>query len=137
MAIRSPELAEALARRTEALCAALSPIGHEQRLCDEVEAWARARFPAVERVRDSLVVRVDGAHDPARPLVALCGHLDTVPVHDEDRHPPRREGGRIVAPGASDMKGGVAVAMELAERLPRERRCCDLVLVLYAREEGP
>jgi succinyl-diaminopimelate desuccinylase len=35
------------------------------------------------------------------------------------------------------MKGGLAVMMELAERLPRERRFCDLVLVLYAREEGP
>jgi succinyl-diaminopimelate desuccinylase len=35
------------------------------------------------------------------------------------------------------MKGGVAVLMELAERLPRAERFCDLVLVLYAREEGP
>ena len=136
-AIRSPELAEALARRTEALCAELSPIGHEKPLCDAVEAWARGRFPAVERVRDSLVVRVDAAREPGRPLVALCGHLDTVPVHDEDRHAPRREGGRVVAPGASDMKGGLAVMMELAERLPRAERFCDLVLVLYAREEGP
>ena len=137
MTIRSPELAEALATRTEALCAELSPIGHEKPLCDAVEAWARGRFPAVERVRDSLVVQVDGARDPARPVIALCGHLDTVPVHDEDRHPPGRQDGRIVAPGSSDMKGGLAVMMELAERLPRADRFCDLVLVLYAREEGP
>ncbi len=131
------DLAETLARRTEALCAQLSPIGDEKALCDGLEAWARGRFPSVERVKDSLVVRVDGARDPGRPLVALCGHLDTVPVHEEDRHPPRREGARLVAPGASDMKGGLAVMMELAERLPRARRFCDLVLVLYAREEGP
>src|SRR5512138_3414508 len=129
--------AQSLARRTEALCAQLSPIGHERALCDAVEAWARPRFAAVERVSDSLVVRVDGARDPGRPVVALCGHLDTVPVHDEDRRPPRREGGRLVAPGASDMKGGLAVMMELAERLPRAARFCDLLLVLYAREEGP
>jgi succinyl-diaminopimelate desuccinylase len=131
------DLAETLARRTEALCAELSPIGEERALCDHLEAWARGRFPSVERVKDSLVVRVDGARDPGRPLVALCGHLDTVPIHEEDRHPPRREGERIVAPGASDMKGGIALMMELAERLPRARRFCDLVLVLYAREEGP
>src|SRR5512133_1145051 len=68
---------------------------------------------------------------------ALCDDLDTVPVHAEDRGPPRREGGRLVAPGASDMKGGLAVLMELAERLPRAERFCDLRLVLYAREEGP
>ncbi len=73
----------------------------------------------------------------ARPLVALCGHIDTVPVHPDDRGPPRREGGRLVAPGASDMKSGLAVAMELALRLPREERFADLALVLYAREEGP
>jgi succinyl-diaminopimelate desuccinylase len=71
-------------------------------------------------------------------VVALCGHLDTVPAHEEDRgRAPRREGGRIVALGATDMKGGVAVAMALAEALPRAERFCDLLLVLYAREEGP
>jgi len=131
------DLAETLARRTEALCAKLSPIGEERALCDTLEAWARPRFPSVERVKDSLVVRVDGAREPGRPVVDLCGHIDTVPVHDEDRHAPRRDGARLVAPGASDMKGGLAVMMELAERLARAERFCDLVLVLYAREEGP
>ncbi len=139
MTVPSVELAEALARRTEALCAELSPIGHEKAICDTIEAWARGRFHDVERIASSLVVRVDGgrAREPGRPLVALCGHVDTVPVHDEDRRAPRREGGKIVAPGASDMKSGIAVAMELAERIPRAGRFCDLVLVLYAREEGP
>jgi succinyl-diaminopimelate desuccinylase len=127
----------ALARRAEALGAIASPIGHEKALCDALEPGLRARFPRVDRVKNSLVVRVDGPADPARPLLALCGHLDTVPVHDEDRGPPRREGGRLVAPGASDMKGGLAVLLELAERLPRAERFCDLLLVLYAREEGP
>lgn len=146
------ELAEALAARTERLCAIPSVIGGEREICDEVERWARGRFPQVQRVKNSLVVWVDGrsaveattadAHagaGGARPLVALCGHLDTVPKPDEPpgRVPRRDERGRLVAPGASDMKSGVAVAMELAERLPREERFCDLALVLYAREEGP
>lgn len=147
----TPDVAEAVVRRTEALCARLSPIGEERLLADEVEAWARPRFARVERVLNSVVIQVDpilprptatpggeGRGEGARrPVVALCGHLDTVPVHEEDRRPPRREGGKLFAPGASDMKGGVAVAMELAERLPRAARFCDLVLVLYAREEGP
>ena len=130
-------LADALAWRTETLCARLSPIGEERALADEMEAWARTGFSKVERVKDSLVVHVDPSREPGRPLLALCGHIDTVPVHDEDRGPPRREGGRIVAPGASDMKGGLAVLMEIATRIPRGARFCDLVLVLYAREEGP
>jgi succinyl-diaminopimelate desuccinylase len=140
----SEGLAEALARRTEALCAIESPIGHEAAICDHAEVWARGRGFAVRRVKNSLVVQVDavagegGTPEKGRPRIALCGHLDTVPIHDADQgRPPRREGGRLVAPGSSDMKSGVAVAMELAERLPRAARFCDLVLVLYAREEGP
>lgn len=132
-------LAELLAERTAGLCGYLSPIGEERVLCDQVEAWAGRRFPAVRRVKDSLVVQVDppAAAGPRRPLVALCGHLDTVPVHADDRGGPRREGGRLVAPGASDMKGGLALMMALGEALPAAERFCDLVLVFYAREEGP
>ncbi len=136
-------LRDALAARTEALCAVRSPIGHEAQLCDELERWARERFASVRRVKNSLVVDVDQALGPrprpeGRPIVALCGHLDTVPIHpgDEGRF-PRRDGDRLFAPGASDMKGGVALALEAAERIQREDRFCELVLVLYSREEGP
>jgi succinyl-diaminopimelate desuccinylase len=137
------ELAEALASRTEWLCAIPSVIGGEREICDEVERWARGRFGHAPRVKNSLVVWVDGARaeeaPSPRPLVLLCGHLDTVPKPDEPGgHAPRRDGGgRIVAPGASDMKSGVAVAMEIAERVPSATRFCDLALVLYSREEGP
>ena len=132
-------LAELLAERTAGLCGYLSPIGEERALCDQVEAWASARFPHVRRVKNSLVVAVDPPAAPgaARPLVALCGHLDTVPVHEADRGGPRRDGARLIAPGASDMKGGLAVMMMAAEALPRAARFCDLALVLYSREEGP
>jgi succinyl-diaminopimelate desuccinylase len=131
-------LAEALAGRTAALCGLLSPIGEERALCDRIQSWAMERFPHVRRVRDSLVVGVDGAAARSgRPLVALCGHLDTIPVHAEDRGGPRRDGSHLVAPGASDMKGGLALMMALAEDLRGAERFCDLLLVFYAREEGP
>jgi succinyl-diaminopimelate desuccinylase len=135
---RPAEVAESLAERAEALCAFLSPTGEEQELCAELETWARALSLRVQRVKSSLVVWVDGEADASRPLVVLAGHLDTVPVPEADRgRQPRREGGKLFGPGASDMKGGVAVMLELAERLPRAERFCDLALVLYAREEGP
>ncbi|HEU4383345.1 MAG TPA: succinyl-diaminopimelate desuccinylase, partial [Anaeromyxobacteraceae bacterium] len=132
-------LAEALAERTMALCAIPSPIGEERALCDEVERWARTRFAGVRRVKNSLAVAVDGpGAEGGRPVVALCGHLDTVPIHRDDQgKAPARAGPKIVAPGSSDMKSGVAVAMELGERLPRAERFADLLLVLYSREEGP
>ena len=44
--------------------------------------------------------------------VALAGHLDTVPA--QDNLPGRIAGGVVHGLGASDMKGGVAVMLELA-----------------------
>jgi succinyl-diaminopimelate desuccinylase len=145
---RPAELLESLGERAEALCAIASPLGDEAAISGELETWARALFRSVQRVKSSLVAWVDAPDSPAntgggeslgeRPLVLLVGHVDTIPVPEPDRgRRPRRDGGRLVGTGASDMKSGVAVMMELAERLPRAERFCDLALVLYAREEGP
>ncbi len=127
--------ANALARSTLALCAIPSPTGAEAALADYVDGWAAGVWPAEERVRVGHSF-VFGRRKDSRPTVALVGHLDTVPAH-ADTGPPRREGDRLVGTGASDMKGGVAVMMALAESLPRERLGVNLLLVLYEREEGP
>ncbi|HSP78290.1 MAG TPA: succinyl-diaminopimelate desuccinylase, partial [Myxococcaceae bacterium] len=77
-----------------------------------------------------------GSLQDERPTVALVGHLDTVPAHPGDRE-ARLEGERVYGLGASDMKGGLAVMMALAEDLPRAELPVNLVVVLYEREEGP
>lgn len=127
--------AQMLAERTLALCRIASPIGSEAALADHVEGWARSRFPAeaVFRHGHSLVI---GRADDPRPKVALVGHLDTVPAHPGDG-PSRIDGDRLFGLGSSDMKGGLAVMMALAESLPLEALPHQLVLVLYEREEGP
>jgi succinyl-diaminopimelate desuccinylase len=123
-----------LAERTLALCRVSSVLRDEKALADEVEAWARSRFPAgdVRRVSHSLIV---GRLTDARPTVALIGHLDTVPGHPNDG-PARREGDRLYGLGASDMKGGLAVMMALAEALPLDQLPVNLLFLFYEREEG-
>jgi succinyl-diaminopimelate desuccinylase len=69
-----------------------------------------------------------------RPLVLLAGHLDTVPA--QDNRPGRHEQGVVHGLGASDMKAGVAVMVEmaLADATPRT---VDLGFVFFGREELP
>jgi len=131
----APADVEQLARLTLALCAIPSPTGAEEALANYVEAWTQRVWKPAERVRvgHSFVL---GRPVDARPTVALVGHLDTVPAHP-DTGAPRREGDRLFGTGASDMKGGVAVMMALAESLPREQLPVNLLLLLYEREEGP
>ncbi|MDQ3974159.1 MAG: M20/M25/M40 family metallo-hydrolase, partial [Actinomycetota bacterium] len=96
--------------------------------------WLADRYwdERVARVGNSLVV---GAVDDPRPTVVLAGHTDVVPPTDADRV-PRREGPRIVGRGASDMKSGLAVAMDCFEDSALRAGPHHLVLVAYAGEEG-
>src|SRR3954462_7746106 len=68
-----------------------------------------------------------------RPLVLLAGHLDTVPA--QGNRPGRREGGAVHGLGASDMKGALAVMIELARAQPTG--AVDLGYLFFGREELP
>lgn len=72
---------------------------------------------------------------PDVPLVVLAGHYDTVPP--QDNLPGRLEGGAVHGLGASDMKGGLAVALELATDVEPLAGPYDLGLLLFGREELP
>jgi succinyl-diaminopimelate desuccinylase len=70
------------------------------------------------------------------PLVLLVGHYDTVPA--QDNLPGRIADGAVHGCGATDMKGGVAVAVELVRELAlREPGACDVALLLFGKEELP
>jgi succinyl-diaminopimelate desuccinylase len=76
------------------------------------------------------------ARRPDVPLVVLAGHYDTVP--SQDNLPGRIDGDAVHGLGASDMKGGVAVALELVRDLARRPPGpMDVALLLFGREELP
>jgi succinyl-diaminopimelate desuccinylase len=118
-------------------CSHLCTTGDEGPIADAVVARYRDRGEEVVRVGHSVVV---GTWSGDRPLVLLVGHLDVVPPTDDDRDPrvETRDGQQlVVARGASDMKAGNVIAMAAFEDADlRAASPYDLVLVLYAGEEG-
>jgi succinyl-diaminopimelate desuccinylase len=101
----------------------------EGALADLVEERLRD-CPWLETVRhgDNVVARTSAGR--AQRLV-LAGHLDTVPPNDNAA--PRLDGDRLWGVGASDMKGGLAVMLELATTTPMPS--VDLTWCFYACEE--
>jgi succinyl-diaminopimelate desuccinylase len=68
-----------------------------------------------------------------RPLVLLAGHLDTVPA--QGNRPGRADANAVHGLGSADMKGALAVMIELA--LARPDAVVDLGCVFFPREELP
>ena len=101
------EIADRLAERTLALV----NIPSESRNEAEIADFVAAEMPWEPTWREDETLWYDaGTGD--RPLVVLAGHLDTVPA--QGNLPGRIEDGRVLGLGASDMKAGVAVMLELA-----------------------
>jgi succinyl-diaminopimelate desuccinylase len=126
----SGEIGNRLAERTLALV----DIPSESRSEAAIAEYVAAEMPCEPTWREGETLWYE-AGSGERPLVVLAGHLDTVPA--QGNLPGRIEGGRVHGLGASDMKAGVAVMIELA-RWWAERDApgaLDLGFVYFGREE--
>lgn len=102
---------------------------HEQAIADWVQAQlASARHLEVLRIGDSVVARTNRGFDTR---VLLAGHLDTVPPSAGQA--AGVEGDVVWGLGAVDMKGGLAVLLDLAG--DTSPPAVDTTFVLYACEE--
>jgi succinyl-diaminopimelate desuccinylase len=114
------ELGERLAARTLELIDLPSESRDEARIAEHVLAL----LPGVRDLGDTAVL---AGPDGARVL--LSGHLDTVPA--QGNRPGRRDAERVHGLGASDMKGAVAVMIELV------RDGAPFGALFFGREELP
>ena len=115
-----PDLATRLAERTLELVNIPSESRHEA----EIAAYVRDAVGSPTWDED------DTLWYGRRPQVVLAGHFDTVPA--QGNVPGSIEDGAVVGLGASDMKGGVAVMIELAQELGDE-----VGFLFFPREELP
>jgi len=117
-------LGERLAARTLELVDIPSESRDEERLAAHVTDVLRAGGVAVRDLGDTCVLA-----GPAEAPVLLAGHLDTVPA--QGNRPGRIDGARVHGLGASDMKGALAVMLELV-LAGAPYRC-----LFFGREELP
>jgi succinyl-diaminopimelate desuccinylase len=130
-----PDLTNRLAARTLELVNIPSESRHEAEIAAHVRSLVPASFATEYEAEDAFVwVRPRRA---GKPLVVLAGHYDTVPA--QDNTPGRIENGAVVGLGASDMKGGLAVMLELARELEAQgtEPDVDLALLAFGKEELP
>ena len=111
------------------LVATSSVSHHESGLADRVEADLRATSHLeVERVGNTVV----GRSQLGRAMrVMMAGHLDTVPAIDGGR--PHVVDDTLWGLGATDMKGGLAVMLDVATTVPAPAH--DVTFVFYECEE--
>ena len=102
---------------------------NERELADQVAATLR-QHPHLEMLRDGDAIMARTTRGlPERVIIA--GHLDTVPV--AGNLPSKLVDGMLIGRGTVDMKGGVAVMVQLAAELAAPTR--DVTWIFYDREE--
>ncbi len=81
---------------------------------------------------ESLVALPEGVDQPE---VLFCGHVDVVEHAHLERYGSTVENGRIIGPGAGDMKGAVAIILELFRQWQSRQPGVSIGLAITSDEE--
>jgi succinyl-diaminopimelate desuccinylase len=131
----SVDLGARLAARTLELVDIASESGAERDIAEHVLGVLRSGEVPVCDAGDTCIIAGATARRE-RPFMLLAGHLDTVPA--QANRPGRRAKDHVEGLGASDMKGGVAVMLELAlagAAGELDETQADVGYLLFGREE--
>ena len=130
------DLGRRLAARTLELVDLPSESGDEAAILARLrELVPPARFTVADD-GDAALLFLPRARRPHAPLVLLAGHVDTVPA--AGNVPGRIDGDAVVGRGASDMKGALAVMLEVADDAEALGASdLDVGLLFVGREELP
>ena len=69
------------------------------------------------------------------PEILMCGHIDVVAHPDDSAYHGNIVDGRIVGPGSGDMKGAVAIALEVFRNTLRENPEASIGIAITSDEE--
>jgi succinyl-diaminopimelate desuccinylase len=127
-------LGDRLAARTLAMVDVPSVSRDEAALLSAIRASLPPGYDVVDD-GDAVLFAAPSLRRPEVPFIVLAGHVDTVPLGGAA--PPALGGGAVIGRGASDMKGALAVMLELARELPGSDASADVGLLFFGREELP
>jgi succinyl-diaminopimelate desuccinylase len=132
----NPGLAERLAARTLDLVNISSVSGDEAAILTAIFAALPSSLSVVDH-DDGVLFAMPRERREGVPFVVLAGHVDTVPPNGN--FPGTRERGSILGRGSADMKGALAVMLEIAAWLAEhaEGPGLDVGFLVFGREELP
>jgi succinyl-diaminopimelate desuccinylase len=132
------DLTARLAERTLELVNIPSISGEEDPILDHIAAALPEAWAVIDR--EGACLFASPPRRGGRPLVLLAGHVDTVPPQaGNDAGAIEDEGSRVRGLGASDMKGALAVMLEVADAISSGglATSVDVGLLFFGREELP
>lgn len=130
-------IADRMAARTLELVDVPSVSGDEHAILDRIAGAVPSEAFSLVDDRDCVLAYAPRARRRDAPFVVLAGHVDTVPPLGT--LPGREEGGAVIGRGAADMKGALAVILEVARMVAALRVASDVDvgLLFFGREELP